>query len=405
MRANKKTPSWLPELMDQVNAGLRKSGEGKQERRPALEAELQELTEKIQGWNVSLARPTLPDAVREAIELQWGEAEERRQELKAQLAELTQADLQAEELVEPDQVVRKLERLADVLAETDPTRGNLELSLHIHRIRCFHGGRVELRMCKLGVMPDAVELLAHDAGAIGTSSSTSTETARRRRGKLRVIEDEGDVDLQTQAEFAADSDRFAGLGDQWFWIDEFRIPESRSWAAENAEAVFQRRVTEQLSFAELAAEFDVTPPTIGAAVKKYLQDHPNEADIRLAKGGKRKPKIDLAPFADEARRLWLAGESKEKLAERFGCSEPTVTKAITFAYEREGGTMPTRTDMLRENAAAARRLHDAGSSLAEIAAAMRISTTTARAYLRSSLAAEGKSLPDLRRRPKSSDES
>ena len=393
-------PPWLPELTAQVTFALENITAGKHDQRPAWEAELRQLEENIAGWSASLAKSSLPPAVRDAVETQWGAALERKAEIEAETAELLQTATQAEHLVEPEQVLRRLERLADVLAAENPTRGNLELSLHIDRIVCFPDDRVQLRMCKLGIVPDAVDLLAKPAIRTTLPTAANVKTSRaRRRGKLRITEDEVDVDLRAQAHFVADVDRFAGLGDEFFWVDEFKIPEASSWASENAEAVFRRRQATRASYAALAVEFEVTPPTIGAALRCFLAAHPEECDIELPRGGKRKPKFDLSTIADEARQLWVDGEAKEKLAKRFGCSAPTVGKAIAFAYEREGLTMPTRAEAHRAKVDEARRRLDAAESLAEIAAAMKISDVTARGYLNESFAAEGKPMPDLRRRP------
>lgn len=397
MQNPEKTPPWLPDLLSRVEAGLERRTAGNQNQRPALELELQQIAEKVQGWNASLAKPKLPAAVRDAVENQWAAAAERQQEIEAQLSELDQAGVQVEQLVQPEQVVERLERLADVLATSDPTRGNLELSLHIDRITCYRDDRVQLRMCKLGIMPDAVELLATpEVKSPGSEPAKAAASRARRRGKLRVVDDDAEVDLRAQADFIADVYRFVGLGDEWFWNDEFVIPESSSWAAENAEAVFRRRQAARLSYAQLGVEFGVTPPTIGAAVRLFLAGHPDETDIELPRGGNRKPKIDLSLFADEARQLWIDGESKEKLAKRYGCSAPTVHKAIAWAYERDGLPMPTREAARLAKIAEARALLDAENSLEAIAAAMKISDVTARQYLRESFAAEGRELPDLR---------
>lgn len=394
-----KMPPWLPGLMEQVAAGLESLTADKHDQRPAWEQELRQIEQNVQGWNASLAKPNLPDAVREAVEKQWAAALERKAEIEAELAQLLHTDGQAEQLVDPEQVARRVERLADVLAANDPTRGNLELALHIDRITCFRDDRVQLRMCKLGIIPDAVELLAAPVVKSAEKKNPKSGDARaRRRGKLRVIDDDAEVDLRAQANFVADVDRFAGLGDEWFWLDEFVIPPSTSWAAKHAAAVFRRRKAARLSYAKLAAEFDVTPPTIGAAVQSYLAAHPDERDIELERGGKRKPKFDLDKIADEARQLWIDGMSKEKLAKQYGCSAPTVGKAIALAYEREGLPMPTREEARRAKVAQARRLLDEGKSLEEIAAVMKVSDVTARGYLHDSFAAEGRPMPDLRRR-------
>lgn len=393
------TPAWLPGLMAEIDAGLNRLTADQHDQLPNLEAELRQIDEKVQGWNASLAKPTLPHAVREAIETQWAEAAARRQEIEALLQELNSAGLRAEELVQPQQVIERLDRLADVLAANDPTRGNLELSLHIDRIICRRDMRVTMRMCKLGVMPDAVELLHESKESDGGPTDEVIAARARRRGKLRVTEDDEEHSLRTQAEFIADTTRFVGLGPEWFWLDEFRIPESSSWTAEHAEAVFRRRQEAKLPYSALAQEFDVTSPTIGAAIRWYLRMHPDERDeVRAPRGGNRKPQVDLSSFADEARALWLDGWSKERLAANYGHSAPTIDKAIAFAYEREGLPMPTRDDMRHDKVAAARRAYDERRRLEDVMSVLKVSSTTARAYLRESFAAEGKKTPDLRRK-------
>jgi predicted transcriptional regulator len=393
-------PPWLAGLMEQVEENLERRTAGRHDQRPALEQELKEINESIQGWSISLAKPQLPDELREAIETQWTAAVERQRGINAELDELTQERLRADQLVRPDQVLVRLGRLADVLATNDPTRGNLELALHIDRISCCRDGRVTSRMCKLGVMPEVVELVSTPAvGGQGDGAKESTPSRSRRRSKLRVVEDDEGVDLNTQAHFVANPNRFAGLGDEWFWEDELRIPESSCWASDNAEAVFQRRQESRLPYSKLAEEFEVTPSTIGAAIRHYLKTHPGERDeVDLKHGGKRRPTFDLAKFAQEARDLWVEGWSKERLAKKYGCSAPTVSKAIAFAYAQGGLPMPTREEARRARTMEARRLHDEGNSLLKIARAMKTSDVTVRQYLRESFAAEGNQMPDLRRR-------
>lgn len=401
MTANGRTPPpWLAGLKDQVEAGLERLTAGKQDQRPALEHELKQIKENAQGWSTSLANSKLPLALREVIEKDWSAALERQHEIEAELSELTQKGNFTEQLVEPQQVIDRLDRLADVLATSGPTRGNLELSLHIDRIVCHRDDRVILRMCKLGIMPDAVELLAMPiVKPLGERPQNTERSRARRRGKLRVIDDDAEVDLRAQANFIADPDRFAGLGDEWFWIDEFVIPAPTSWVKENADAVFQRRQATRFSYAKLALEFGVTSPTIGAAICCYLKTHPGQRDeVCLQRGGKRRPKFDLAKMANEARQLWIEGQSQEKLAKKYGCSAPTVHKAIAFAYAQEGLPMPTREEGRHGKVIEARRLLDEGQRLEAIAAILKVSDVTVRRYLHESFAAEGKSMPDLRRR-------
>lgn len=392
-------PPWLPGLMSEVEAALKQQQAGAQDLRPALEAEFRQLQEKSQGWSLTLGNSKLSPAVRTRVESEWNAALERQQEIETDLAQMDGQSQRVEQLVATDQVVVRLDRLDQVLAANDPTRGNLELSLHIDRITCYRDDRVQLRMCKLGIAPDAVEVLAAPVVKPVAEGEKTASGRARRRAKLRVIDDDAEIDLRAQADFIADVDRFAGLGDEWFWTDEFTIPVSSSWASENAETVFRRRKESQLPYSKLAKEFGVTSPTIGAAIRIYLAAHPDESDIKLQRGGKRKPKFDLASFCDEARQLWIEDWSKEKLAKKYGCSAPTVGKAIAFAYERDGLPMPTREEVRRAKVIEARRLLDGSSPLEVIASLMKTSSVTVRDYLRESFAAEGRSMPDLRRKP------
>lgn len=401
MKSDQNTaPSFLPDLIRQVEEELKKLTAGKHNQRPALEKELEDIQESIQGWSASLANPKLAAAVRVAIESQWEKATERQQEIEAELRSMQNEASYAEDLVRPEQVLDGLDRLADVLATNNPTRGNLELSLHLDRITCFRDRRVTVRTCKLGVIPDALRMFS--APGVGTKSDSAggdTRSRSRRRGKLRVIDEGKGIDLRAQANFIANSERFAGLGDEWFWTDEFSIPESSSWAAENAAAVFRRRQETRLSFRKLAEEFKVTSPTVRAAISHYLRQHPDERDeVHLQRGGKRPCKFDLTQFANEARRLWKEGWSKEKLAKKYGCSAPTVSKAIALTYSQENVSMPTTEGARDEKVNEARRMLDAGTPLEKIAAAMKVSNGTIRKYLQQSFAADGKAMPDLRRK-------
>ncbi|MCH9033551.1 MAG: hypothetical protein IID42_03505 [Planctomycetes bacterium] len=402
-KRNVQQPSWLPELMELVRRELSRLTENQHDQRPALEQEVKVLDGKIKGWSESLAKPDLTTALRTAIESDWSVALERRQEIENILTEREAQSEQADRIVDESEVLRRLEQLADVLADNNPTMGNLHLSLHIDRIVCAPDGKVVMRSCKLGTLTEAVEIFANidDNGDASGNIPKKTRGTPRRRGRLRVESFEEDGrNMRSLAEFAADTDRFAGLSDDWFWTDEFQIPDKPlSWVAENAEGIFLRRQDAQLSHGKLAAEFGVSKPTIGAAIKHYLATHPDAKDeVNLASGGARPIKFNIEKFADEARQLWENDWSKLKLAKKYGCSTPIIDKALVFAYEQARLPMPTRKDRQNSKSAEARQMLDAGNSLDEIAEALDVSDVTVRQYLKASFSAEGKSMPDLRSR-------
>ena len=392
---------WLPDLLEQVRIRLSELRKSPNDLRPALKQEHQQHKENAIGWSTSLANPNLAASVRSNLEDQWAAALQRTQEIENIISELESQSLQDERLVDEEEVLTRLECLADVLAAHNPTLGNLELSLHIDRIDCSPGGKVVMRTCKLGALTETIDLLSEVAKGNGnTHDSAAKLVTPRRRGRPRLGDaDENRGELRTLAEFATDPDRFAGLGDEWFWEDEFQIPaRPLSWAAENADAVFQRRQEKRLSYAKLADEFDVTPPTARAAVLHYLAEHREARDEVNLRPGEKKPKIDVTKFGTEARLLRESGWSKSSLAGKFACSEPVINRALAWAYEQDGLPMPTRDEKNAEKISQARKLLEAGHALGEIAKTMGVSTTTARAHLRASFAAEGKEMPDLRRR-------
>ena len=402
--------TWLPELVAQVRAEVARLNENQHQQRPALGAEYETLARKKKGWSESLAKPDLPPAVRVDIEAEWAAAVERMQGIENLLSEEASRQQIVDELVDPEAILDRIERLSDVLAKQNPTLGNLELSLHIDKIICSPDGIVTMRTCKLGALTEAVDLLANgDGDEAGESvddehddkSNSNYQVTRRRRGRLRVADaDDDGVDMRALADFAADPERFAGLGEEWFWCDVFQIPgKPPSWAEQNAEAVFERRQKAELSYAKLGREFGVTAPTARAAVEHYLAEHPKSKDeVNLPRGGQRPPKFDLSEFGHEARAHWEAGWSKLKLAEKYDCSSPTIDKALAWSYAQEGRQMPTRQDRKQAKMLRARDMLDAGHSLEDIAEALDVSDVTARQYLQDSFAAEGKRMPDLRRR-------
>lgn len=392
---------WFLELRELVQRELSRLTETQHDQLPALEQEAKLLGDKIKGWSLSLGKLDLPTVLQIAIEADSRAVLERWQEIENTLLEREAQSGQADRIIDESEVLHRLEQLSDVLAGNNPTMGNLHLSLHIDRIVCAPDGKVIMRSCKLGTLTESVEVFA-DLDNNGNASSSvpkKTKGTPRRRGRLRVTDCEEDGrNMRSLAEFAADTDRFAGLGDDWFWSDEFQIPE-RSWVAENAESVFQRRQDAKLSHAKLAVEFGVSKPTIRAAIQCYLTEHPDAKDeVNLASGGARPIKFEIENFADEARQLWESGWAKLKLAEKYGCSTPVIDKALALAYEQAGLPMPTRKNRRKAKSAEARQLLDDGQSLDEIAEVMGVSDVTARQYLKASFAAEGKPMPDLRRR-------
>lgn len=398
---------WYLPLIDEVERELAQLAGQRHDQGPALLHEHDRLQTEIDGWSQSLAKPSLDPSLRAAIESNWSAALHRQDEIQALLAEQDGQQKVMERMLAPGQVVERLNRLAEVLACNNPTRGNLELAMHLDRIDCFVDGKVVVRTCKLGMLTGVAEILAvHDLPAEGDARSAEGHLPKkskpRRRARLRT-EDGGGItseEFKAAAYMAADPDRFADLPEKWFWVDEHQMPAREApWYIKNSEAVYRRRQEAELANWQLAEEFGVSEPTIIRATSYYLETHPEASDFRPGPEGGRPPKIDVSSFAIEARQLWEHEKwSKLRLAEKFGCSTPTIDKALELAYQADGLPMPTKAGRLEMNVLEARRLFNAGHGLEDIAEAMGCSDVTTRKNLRVFFANEGKTMPDLRRR-------
>ena len=134
--------AFLEDLIPQVRAALHALEGNRVDGRPALEAERRELEDRICGFRMSLGKPDLPGSVRAEIEQEFATVLERR-DLVAEAAVAEESRLRATKMtISNDEIIERLNRLDDILAKGDPTRMNLELSLHIDRITCYRNGRV-----------------------------------------------------------------------------------------------------------------------------------------------------------------------------------------------------------------------------------------------------------------------
>jgi hypothetical protein len=182
--------SWFHSLVKQIEAELNALSSDRHDMRPTLEKEKDQLRERIQGWSLSLAKPDLNSTLREMLEKDLETALRRQQEIDQQLVEADALRRHAQAIVDPQQVADRLNRLADVLAAQNPTRTNLELSLHIDNVRCYQEGRVIVRTCKLGALAGSTELFGEKGGVASPSASDPAAIAARpRRRSVRRVTD------------------------------------------------------------------------------------------------------------------------------------------------------------------------------------------------------------------------
>ncbi len=404
--ARQSCPDWLPELLAEVRSDLIRRLDQDRDLRPMLEKESKDIEGKSAGWTETLSKPDLSPLVRAQVEQQLNVALRRKQEIEVELDMLASGKEHVDEVLDPKAVIDRLCHLDDVLAGGNASDTNVDLSRHIESILVRPDGTVAMRTSRLGVFESVAEILASENADASVLDDADDEREgfqiRPRALSRRRTTGSGETSKLAKSDGLIETP--VELPDKW--VDEtlFRTPKVTSWAEGHAEEVFHRRQEAQLSFAKLAAEFGVTPPTARASVNRYLTTHPDASDeVNLPRGGQRPPKFDLAKFGHEARALWEAGWSKLKLAEKFGCSAPTIDKALAWVYEQDGTPIPTQSERKELQVARVRAMLDGGHSLEEIAEMLNISDVTARKCLRASFAAEGKAMPDLRskrRRPK-----
>ncbi len=320
--------NWFAPLLAQIQTELDRQAGDRTDRRPGLASEISRLEQQIAGWKVSLGNPTLNAEIRSALESDLGTALSLVRMLNGELATVAATATDARLLANPGAVVEALNRFNEVLAFDNPSRLNLELSLHIDAIQCFPDGRVVIRTCKLGALTPAVEAMVvsvKDSSPTPAAESPECGTPRNRSIRSLQTEDAG-PELRVLAHRAADVKRFAGLGSEWFWKDEFHIPEPTYWAKENAAAVARAR-SERLTHEQLAAKFDVTVPTIRKAIQ--IAENANPGANPLPR------KMPRARWQDshfeEVHRLKLEGWSVQKMAAHFDKSEPLIRAALELA--------------------------------------------------------------------------
>jgi hypothetical protein len=340
------TPSWLPELMEQVHLELRRHQVDEPGRSAAIQEELRRLDGQITGWSMSLGNPQLPSSVRDEIEGRFAQAKQRQQDLEQSLAAERALERHLAQTLGPEQLIGQLRQLDEILEGYNPTLGNLELSNHIAEIVCHVDGHVELRGTMLGLFDGATELLSQNKGgaetetpASGTSPGFPTVKPRR-RGRMRIPnlsaesnERLGGVDT------VLDPERFAGLPPNFFWTESFVLTEKLSWAEANATEVVRLRAS-RLTIEKLAEHFGKTRPTIRKALRIGAAALPDqELPQKISRGRW------TEQHAAEVMKLKQQGMGTNDLAEHFRKSDTTIRAALKYAEEiADAQRQPTCSD-------------------------------------------------------------
>src|SRR5581483_986398 len=137
-------------------------------------------------------------------------------------------------------------------------------------------------------------------------------------------------ELKDSAHFAADPNRFAGVGDQWFWTECLQIPAKTCWASEHAAAVAKERAA-GATLEQLAVKFKKTVPTIRDALRRAAQADPATGELPRKMPRRRWAVDHAAEVAD----LKHQGLSVDETAAKLGKSDTTIREALRHALERE----------------------------------------------------------------------
>ena len=322
---------WFKELVSLVQTAASELTKWHDAQVPALVSEKADLERKIKGWSQSLADPDLPSRVRGHTVEQCDAALARIADIEwlIQNHEAETAELQ--EMVDPADVAERLDRLAGVLATTNPSAGSVELAHHVDRIDCYSDGRVVLRTCKLGALAGAVNFFSDEAmGATNgqPQAERSSPGIKPRRLTRRRLDSGGapDSELKARAIWATDPRRFAKLDSRWFEERVFQVPKRLSWAEKNAPKVAARRKlghTEE----QLAEHFGKTLPTIRASLKIA-----RKSDPELLALPRRMPRARWhEDHALEVAAEKAAGNGTNELVKMFGKSDTTIRAALNHA--------------------------------------------------------------------------
>lgn len=338
--------SLIMEVQSIVEQQRRQDGSQRAGIVPQLQSELDDLQSRVSGWSVTLSKRDLPNQLRDTIEGQAGEALQRIADIEADLESQVSEDAVFNRLVNPGDVRDRLNRLAEVLDGECATLTNLELSMHIDRIDCFEDGRVVCRSCKIGSVPDAVLWFSQTKELLdrsGTQAGSGYKIKPRRRAWMQVEDNSfSDERLRDRINMATDPHRFDALPSEWFWVDEFEVPEPTCWSRENAEAVMARFDALQASGKKpslnaIAKEFGVSRPTITNTLDIALVGNDKAATHR------KEPTVSVKGNAEveaEIARLHDEGMLNKNIGKKLGIGRSTVTNALDRIYQERGIPRP-----------------------------------------------------------------
>ncbi len=323
------------QFLDMIQAEMDRRRPDLVHRTAALDAERNTLMGKCAGWMESLSVPHLPHAVRSDLVRQYDAAKQRITQIDGDRSRLAIEQEEWQQVVEPRAVAEALANLHDVLEQDNCSAGNIHLAHHIEGIYCDDVGNVTIRTCKLGALAGAVEVFREAVDATDFQAGVEQKPIYRSR-RLTYRDIQGTVESLDEADalndFAIDPGRFDGLGPEWFQEDVFHVPERLSWVEAHAVEIAQFRLRTHLSIAKVALEFDVSDPTIKAALKIAKEQHGIDATGREVSKPSRKhwAKEHAQEVAEFLNR---PGVMVKDAIEHFRKDEGTIRAARKFAAQ------------------------------------------------------------------------
>ena len=103
-------------------------------------------------------------------------------------------------------------------------------------------------------------------------------------------------------------------------------------------------------------------------------------------------------IADDAKRMWEAGDSESEIGRHFGTTQATVRDAIAWWHTSRDLAVPKFADRRKVQVELADSMYQAGCTLAEIKVKLRLTITTVGKMLDEAAAARGEIRPDGRSR-------
>ena len=232
---------WFTELFDIVSDEFKNLKGDQESAMIALQQEAKKLDNQINGWLLSLSSLELPMDTRKLLEQEIDAASNRKQELQNIIERQNSALAGWNSMVTHGAVLQRLQKLASVLGKLNASRINVELSLHIDRISCYRDGHVCLRLCRLGLAPDIIDVLQLYQMEPG-QETTPTLITPRRRSRRRISTGEApSIELNALTIWAAEPHRFKGLPACFFEEYDFNRPEPEFWYQQHAKAVAEKR--------------------------------------------------------------------------------------------------------------------------------------------------------------------